>query len=737
MIQGGIRPISCKLFVRSSKSTQPGPCHRSRIPSYMQNPSRMPVGSPAPDPLLSGDLGARAHRVIGSMLRTLLVVLPVVFLATFLSSARTESIAVGTLLVALACVAWLHSRARLVVTICALVGILVAYGIAGAITFGSIRSAAVLAFVGSVIVGGIFLDRRGLAALFALNVTALGALVYAENAGWLVQPHYTVGFLHWLVHAAVIGAVAINVYFARSLVIEALVTARDSRAQLEKVFQSNPAALLRTSLDEARILDINESFVRMFGFGRAELLGAKTTSFDLWADPAERSAFYARVHSKERIENMPVTLKRSNGESFEALISAEVLEVSGERQLLSTVTDISELARARAAQRSSEERLNRAFKASPTALILTDFDTRELLSMNDAARRMFMGDAGDQVPTNVGFRYYADPQQAAALRLRLTSEGRFAEVPLQLLRNDGRPFEARMSQELLEEDGRRFIISAVADVSEEHAARAQAELLRMRRDREIAVLHESLERRVAERTAQLEASNRELEAFSYSVSHDLRAPLRAIDGFVRILTSEQGSADEALRAKARERVLAATVRMNALIEGLIGLARVSRQDFQPQRVDLSALALEVGKPPPGRDPARTELVVEEGLTAMCDLALMRVVLENLFGNAWKFSSNGTHARVEFGAQAQPGGETAFFVRDNGAGFDPEYAHRLFAPFQRLHSDAEFEGTGIGLATVQRVMALHGGRAWATGEPGKGATIYFTCGAAPGAAQAPT
>ena len=208
MIQGGIRPISCKLFVRSSKSTQPGPCHRSRIPSYMQNPSRMPVGSPAPDPLLSGDLGARAHRVIGSMLRTLLVVLPVVFLATFLSSARTESIAVGTLLVALACVAWLHSRARLVVTICALVGILVAYGIAGAITFGSIRSAAVLAFVGSVIVGGIFLDRRGLAALFALNVTALGALVYAENAGWLVQPHYTVGFLHWLVHAAVIGAVA-------------------------------------------------------------------------------------------------------------------------------------------------------------------------------------------------------------------------------------------------------------------------------------------------------------------------------------------------------------------------------------------------------------------------------------------------------------------------------------------------------------------------------------------------
>jgi len=228
-----------------------------------------------------------------------------------------------------------------------------------------------------------------------------------------------------------------------------------------------------------------------------------------------------------------------------------------------------------------------------------------------------------------------------------------------------------------------------------------------------------------------------LEALSYSVSHDLRAPLRAIDGFVRILTSEQGSADEALRAKARERVLAATVRMNALIEDLIGLARVSRQDFQPQRVDLSALALEVGKPPPGRDPARTELVVEEGLTAMCDFALMRVVLENLFGNAWKFSGNGTHARVEFGAQAQPGGETAFFVRDNGAGFDPEYAHRLFAPFQRLHSDAEFEGTGIGLATVQRVVALHGGRAWATGEPGKGATIYFTCGAAPGAAQAPT
>ena len=262
------------------------------------------------------------------------------------------------------------------------------------------------------------------------------------------------------------------------------------------------------------------------------------------------------------------------------------------------------------------------------------------------------------------------------------------------------------------------------------AARAQAELLRMRRDRELLALNESLEFRVADRTAQLEAANRELEAFSYSVSHDLRAPLRAIDGFVRVLAGPQASTDDTLRLKAQDRVIGAVKRMNDLIDDLIGLARVSGQEIQPQKVDLSALARAVGESLREHSPDRAvDLRVSASPPASCDRALMRIVLENLLGNAWKFTGRRPVAQVEFGAETRPDGKIAFFVRDNGAGFDPQYADRLFAPFQRLHSDHEFEGTGIGLATVQRIIARHGGRVWAESEPDRGACFYFTCEAA--------
>jgi light-regulated signal transduction histidine kinase (bacteriophytochrome) len=263
------------------------------------------------------------------------------------------------------------------------------------------------------------------------------------------------------------------------------------------------------------------------------------------------------------------------------------------------------------------------------------------------------------------------------------------------------------------------------------AARAQAELLRMHRDREINILNATLESRVIDRTARLEAANRELEAFSYSVSHDLRAPLRAIDGFVRVLTGQHGDVDPALREKAKERVVTAVRRMNDLIDDLLGLAQVSRQEILHEHVDLCALVRETAGEQRDRAPEhRVELrLTPAGATVRCDRALMRVVLENLIGNAWKFTGRRADARVEFGTERQPGGEIAYYVRDNGAGFDPAYADRLFAPFQRLHTEKEFQGTGIGLATVQRIIARHGGRVWAVSEPEKGATFYFTCGKA--------
>ena len=228
-----------------------------------------------------------------------------------------------------------------------------------------------------------------------------------------------------------------------------------------------------------------------------------------------------------------------------------------------------------------------------------------------------------------------------------------------------------------------------------------------------------------EANARLEAANRELEAFSYSVSHDLRAPLRAVAGFAQLLQREL---DGQLDAKSRDhldRVLAAADRMNGLIDALLELSHVSRASFQRRRVDLSALAAAVVDDLRHREPDRTvDVSIAPGLAAEADSRLARLLLDNLIGNAWKFTSRTPAARIEVGAVPHDGA-TAFFVRDNGAGFDPALADRMFAPFQRMHSVSEFPGTGIGLATVKRIVERHGGTVWAESALGRGATFYFT------------
>ena len=235
-----------------------------------------------------------------------------------------------------------------------------------------------------------------------------------------------------------------------------------------------------------------------------------------------------------------------------------------------------------------------------------------------------------------------------------------------------------------------------------------------------------LERQVAERTTELNAANKELEAFSYSVSHDLRAPLRSIDGFSQaVLEDYAGRLDDQGRDYL-SRVRAATQHMGQLIDDLIKLARVARAEIKREAVDLSALAGEVLAELQKREPGRrVECHIEPGLAAEGDARLLRVVLDNLLGNAWKFTGRQPQPRIEFGATRGADGEPAFFVRDNGAGFDMTYAGKLFGAFQRLHTVHDFPGTGVGLATVQRIVHRHGGRVWAEGAVGKGATFYFT------------
>ena len=240
-------------------------------------------------------------------------------------------------------------------------------------------------------------------------------------------------------------------------------------------------------------------------------------------------------------------------------------------------------------------------------------------------------------------------------------------------------------------------------------------------------LAHELEERFAARTADLFAANEELEAFAYSVSHDLRAPLRGIDGFSQAVLEEYSEILDETGKDYLNRLRAASQRMGVLIDDMLSLSRVSQVGLLHEQVDLSAIASSLAAELQEREPGRqVDFVIPAGVSGPGDSRFLRIVLENLLPNAFKFTATGASARIEFGSEQVDGAE-AYFVRDDGVGFDMAYADQLFVPFQRLHAGTEFPGSGIGLATIQRIVRRHGGRAWAHGEIGRGATVYFTLG----------
>lgn len=369
--------------------------------------------------------------------------------------------------------------------------------------------------------------------------------------------------------------------------------------------------------------------------------------------------------------------------------------------------------------RTSETRLANIVNNAGDAIISVDEEQR-VVAYNRAAEQIFghapaaaLGQSLDMLlPAGIGASHRehvrAFGREAGATRVM----GAGREVAG--LRADGSLFPAEASISKVSESGRIIFTAILRDVTERHRA-----------EEEIRRLNEELERKVVERTAQLETANKELEAFSYSVSHDLRAPLRAIDGFSQALLEDYEAKLDEQGRHYLQRVRAATQRMGELIDDLLQLSRVTRAEMHHAMVDMSALAESVIEELRRADPnRRVETTIQPGLEASGDLHLLRIVLVNLLSNAWKFSSRQPVAHIEFGL-TDKNGEHAYFVRDNGAGFDMQYVGKLFGAFQRLHSPHEFPGTGIGLATVQRIIHRHGGHVLAEGAVGLGATFYFT------------
>ena len=311
--------------------------------------------------------------------------------------------------------------------------------------------------------------------------------------------------------------------------------------------------------------------------------------------------------------------------------------------------------------------------------------------------------------------YFTEPGKARKSHERVFREGAVRDYALELRHRDGSVtavlYNATTYQDA--DGGVAGVFAAARDVGELRRAEA-----------EIRALNAGLERRVAERTRELDAANRELQEFVYSVGHDLRTPLRAVDGFSLTVLEAYGDVIAEQGRSDLQRVRAAAQAMGQLIDALLSLARLGRLDVQLGPVDLSAIARRLIAELREADPARTvDVVIEDGLVVVGDVAMLEVVLQNLLGNAWKFTSLRADAHIEF-RQIRQDGERAFLVRDNGAGFDSTYVHKLFSPFQRLHAAEEFPGTGIGLATVARVLGRLGGTWWAEGEVGGGAGFYF-------------
>jgi PAS domain S-box-containing protein len=395
------------------------------------------------------------------------------------------------------------------------------------------------------------------------------------------------------------------------------------------------------------------------------------------------------------------------------------------RGAITIVQDLTEWAQAQAARRQSEEQLRELVDSVEGVLWEADAQTFEFLFVSSKAEHLlgyppdaWLGDPdfwADHV-------HPEDRERTVALCRSATEALQNHTFECRMTRADGRIVWVRDFVTVSAEGGRPARLRGILlDVT---AQRDAAAALRRSQD-ELQTLNRELERRVAERTAQLEAANRELQAFGYSVSHDLIAPLRAVDGYIRMIVEDEGAVlSNQSRARLR-RVLAATGRMGTLIDRLLELSRVTRAEMNRGRVDLSVLASGIAADLQHAEPARrVEFTIARDLVADADPLLARVVLENLLRNAWKYSSRRplTQIAVESVADTHP---PVYVVRDNGAGFDMSEAERLFVAFQRLHDADEFDGAGIGLATTMRVIQRHGGRIWAEGAVDQGAAFFFT------------